>query len=76
MNPERTPRPQAPTLPFPEAPDLGAEAEGVTETQCNNGNKNGPWWDYCPNCSAPLVNRKCKYVCTRCHYHMSCSDFD
>lgn len=35
-----------------------------------------PYWDYCPNCSAPLQNAGCKYRCTRCHYFMSCSDFD
>jgi len=34
------------------------------------------YWDYCPNCSSRLHNRGCKYRCTRCHYFMSCSDFD
>jgi hypothetical protein len=34
------------------------------------------WWDYCPNCSAQLVNHGCKYRCPDCHYFMSCSDFD
>jgi acetyl-CoA carboxylase beta subunit len=34
------------------------------------------YWDYCPNCGARLHNRGCKYRCPRCHYFMSCSDFD
>jgi len=34
------------------------------------------WWDYCPNCSERLQNHSCKYRCPRCHYFMSCSDFD
>ena len=34
------------------------------------------YWDYCPNCSARLQNQGCKYRCPRCHYFMSCSDFD
>ena len=36
------------------------------------------WWDYCPICNARLINHKCKYVCSnsRCHFFMSCSEFD
>jgi len=30
---------------------------------------------YCPSCSAPLEPHKCKLVCTRCGYFMSCSDY-
>jgi len=29
----------------------------------------------CPNCSATLEERKCKLVCTRCGYYMSCADY-
>jgi hypothetical protein len=36
----------------------------------------GNYWDYCPNCGARLHNVGCKYRCPRCHYFMSCSDFD
>jgi hypothetical protein len=34
------------------------------------------YWDYCPNCGSRLHNHGCKYRCPRCHYFMSCSDFD
>ena len=36
----------------------------------------GAYWDYCPNCGHRLQNERCKYRCPRCHYFMSCSDFD
>jgi hypothetical protein len=31
----------------------------------------------CPNCGAPLLDRKCKLLCPNreCGYYMSCSDF-
>ena len=31
----------------------------------------------CPNCGAPLIERKCKLICpnAQCGYYMSCSDF-
>jgi hypothetical protein len=30
---------------------------------------------YCPVCSARLEEHKCKLVCRRCGYYMSCADF-
>ena len=30
----------------------------------------------CPRCGHELHNEKCKLRCPRCHYFMSCSDFD
>ena len=29
----------------------------------------------CPNCGATLEERRCKLLCPRCHYYMSCSDY-
>jgi hypothetical protein len=29
----------------------------------------------CPNCGAALEERRCKLLCPRCHYYMSCSDY-
>jgi hypothetical protein len=29
----------------------------------------------CPNCGAELEEQRCKLICPRCHYYMSCSDY-
>ena len=29
----------------------------------------------CPNCGAGLEESRCKLLCPRCHYYMSCSDY-
>jgi len=29
----------------------------------------------CPNCGARLTESRCKLLCPRCHYYMSCSDY-
>jgi len=34
------------------------------------------YWDWCPRCSNRLESMKCKYICKRCGYYMSCADFD
>ena len=30
---------------------------------------------YCPICSTRLASLKCKLVCERCGYYMSCADY-
>jgi hypothetical protein len=30
---------------------------------------------YCPVCSLRLTARKCKLLCERCGYYMSCADY-
>ena len=32
--------------------------------------------EVCPVCSMRLESRRCKFVCPRCGYFMSCSEFD
>jgi ribosomal protein S27AE len=31
---------------------------------------------FCPVCSSRLQSHRCKMVCRRCGYFMSCSEFD
>ena len=33
-----------------------------------------PMW-YCPVCSTRLTSRKCKLICEKCGYYMSCADY-
>lgn len=30
---------------------------------------------YCPRCSSRLSEMKCKLLCARCGYYMSCADY-
>jgi len=30
---------------------------------------------YCPVCSTRLISRKCKLICEKCGYYMSCADY-
>ena len=30
---------------------------------------------YCPLCSTRLIERKCRLVCEKCGYYLSCSDY-
>ncbi|HEX5220235.1 MAG TPA: hypothetical protein VFZ59_11760 [Verrucomicrobiae bacterium] len=56
--------------PLPPQQDLSAAAPSAC------GLVEGEYWRWCPRCSHELHNEKCKLRCPRCHYFMSCSDFD
>ena len=42
----------------------------------SSAENSGEHWRYCLRCGHELINEKCKLRCPRCHYFMSCSDFD
>ncbi len=53
--------------------DLNA-IDGCPTDEAASGS--GKHWRYCLRCGHELINEKCKLRCPRCHYFMSCSDFD
>ena len=55
-----------------------AESLSDPNTACPADFAEGPgeYWRWCPRCGHELHNEKCKLRCLRCHYFMSCSDFD
>ena len=52
--------------------------ESVNEPQderpAARGNEDEPML-YCPVCSTRLTERKCKLLCAKCGYYMSCADY-
>lgn len=30
---------------------------------------------YCPNCSQRLTGHRCKLICLKCGYYLSCADY-
>ncbi|MFM8470625.1 MAG: hypothetical protein ACKODH_11760 [Limisphaerales bacterium] len=55
--------PKPPDSPNPPPPTAAADGTGE-------------YWKWCPRCGHELENQKCKFRYPRCHYFMSCSDFD
>ena len=55
-----------------------AESDNASEIFCPlpPADGTGEHWRYCLQCGHELINEKCKLRCPRCHYFMSCSDFD
>jgi hypothetical protein len=51
-----------------------SEREPQSEQAAVRGDEKEPML-YCPLCSMRLEQRKCKLICTRCGYYMSCADY-
>jgi hypothetical protein len=59
----------------PDSPESGNPRQDFRPMQSDK-NISGEHWRWCPQCGHELINEKCKLRCPRCHYFMSCSDFD
>ena len=55
---------------------LKPQAETNETCRLNSADNPGEHWRYYLQCGHELINEKCKLRCPRCHYFMSCSDFD
>jgi hypothetical protein len=55
--------------------DSNDESE-LNACPASSADNSGEHWRYCLRCGHELINEKCKLRCPRCHYFMSCSDFD
>jgi hypothetical protein len=53
-----------------------SQAESNDACRLGSADHSGEHWRYCLQCGHELINEKCKLRCPRCHYFMSCSDFD
>jgi Zn finger protein HypA/HybF involved in hydrogenase expression len=63
-------------VPAHEDPERCRLAESAAEQGTAFTEVQGQYWQWCPRCGHELHNEKCKLRCPRCHYFMSCSDFD
>jgi hypothetical protein len=56
-----------------------AKSDNAENKSCpvpSGQDSSGEHWRFCPQCGHELINEKCNLRCPRCHYFMSCSDFD
>jgi len=64
---------KSPAVPERKSNEAGAQADACP---ASSGTVSGEHWRFCLQCGHELINEKCKLRCPRCHYFMSCSDFD
>src|SRR5262249_17958094 len=56
--------------------NIGPPPGSDPDAEADAGVIPGEHWRWCPRCGHELHNEKCKLRCPRCHYFLSCSDFD
>jgi hypothetical protein len=57
--------------------DAQPQSDAGKNNACPSPSENiGEHWRFCLRCGHELINEKCKLRCPKCHYFMSCSDFD
>ena len=54
-------------------PDLNVLPAGADSTESEFSAENAI--SFCPVCSERLESRRCKLVCGKCGYYLSCSDY-
>jgi hypothetical protein len=64
-----------PALPQPSRPDTDSSPDAPAGAVGSQAVNPEAVMRTCPNCSAALEERKCKLLCTRCGYYMSCADY-
>jgi len=52
-----------------------AESSGPQEYEAETDIKPEHHSVYCPNCSSRLTGHRCKLVCKKCGYYLSCADY-
>jgi hypothetical protein len=55
----------SPTFSAQTEPPFDEQRDGTAEHTCQ----------WCPNCASRLESSRCKLVCRRCGYYMSCADY-
>ncbi|RQW08551.1 MAG: hypothetical protein EH225_00145 [Calditrichaeota bacterium] len=60
-NPEKTDKEKSEEKP----PQFSVKTEDIQKAD---------YWEYCDNCGARLIARKCELICPRCGFFRSCSE--
>jgi hypothetical protein len=55
--------------------DPSSKSEDTTATPSAEQRDSEEPMLYCPVCSRKLAQLKCKLICERCGYYMSCADY-